>query len=88
MAQFREKDLIQTLDYWNQDELIKQSGIGNIIPKDNGLSLKLTPSSGVNNIRKIGRNIKELTVNTPEKTAEYFGLDYKYLDLKYHHFVD
>lgn len=25
MAQFREKDLVQTLDYWNQDDLIKQA---------------------------------------------------------------
>lgn len=25
MAQFREEDLIQTLDYWNQDDLIKQA---------------------------------------------------------------
>ena len=88
MAQFREKDLVQTLDYWNQDELIESIGAKNATPESNRLSLKLTPSSGVNNIRKIGRNIKELTVNTPEKTAEYFGLDYKYLDLNYHHFVD
>ncbi len=83
---FRESDLILTLDARNQIKIINQFA-GEYI--SNEFHLNLSPTSKLNTIkRNVTRNIKEKFINTPEKTAKYFKLEHKDLDLNYHQFVD
>lgn len=71
-AQFREEDLIQTLDYWNQDELMSKVYPSSIKPKINTYSDDLV-------IPRI-KNTKDLkefqNLKNNEEIADFFNLKY------------
>ena len=58
---------------------------------DNAHCIRLVDSSLLNNsfnkLKEI-RNRKEKHINSPEKTAEYFGLTYDGTNIKFHQFID